>query len=226
MNTNFDAIDFPRNSISPDSKQKLESPPGWTLTWEKESLVSAFQIGMVMPRRLNPGPLAAAMSGNASVSLLFYFFVIFMFQVLRDIKIHPMNYFFLAASFFAFNLLFSYLVDHVDVKLAFAISSLVSLFLVVSYLRLVVGARFALVEAGISQLVYQVLFSLAHFFEGFTGLTITIGAIVTLAVVMRLTAKIDWEQVFRDREWGRLPRFRKAERAPGPVVSQTGPGAE
>ena len=32
----------------------------------------------------------------------------------------------------------------------------------------------------------------AFFLPGFTGLTITIGAIVTLFVVMQMTARIDW----------------------------------
>jgi len=208
MTTNFEAIDFPRNSISPDRKEKLEDGPGWELVWEKESLVSAFQIGMVMPRLLNPGPLASAMSGHAPVSLLFFFFVIFLLQVLRGIKVHPMNYFFLAASFFAFNLLFSYLVDHVDIKLAFAVSSAVSILLVVSYLSRMAGIRFAFLGAGISQLIFQVMFSFAHFFEGYTGLSITVGAIFTLAVVMHMTARIDWEDKFKDSEWGGWRRRR------------------
>jgi hypothetical protein len=63
---------------------------------------------------------------------------------------------------------------------------------VVSYLRIAIGPRFAFVEAGLTQLVYLVGFSYAFFLDGFTGLAITIGAIVTLFVVMQLTARIDW----------------------------------
>ncbi len=204
MNTNFDDVDFPRNSISPDKKTKKKDGAGWTLEWDKESLVSAFQIGMVMPTRLNPGPLASSMSGHAPVSLVFFFFVIFLLQVLKGIKIHPMNYFFLAASFFSFNLLFGYLVDHLSLHWAFAISSAVSIFLVVSYLKVAVGARFAIIEAGISQFIFQILFAFAHFFEGYTGLAITIGAILTLAAVMHLTARLDWEAIFKDKTWSRM----------------------
>ena len=215
MTTDFDDIDFPSGSISPDRKENLDGE-GWKLVWEKSSMVSAAKIGMACPHRLNPGPLASAMSGHAPVSLLFFFFVIILIQEMRSLKIHPMNYFFLAASFFAFNLLFSYLVDHIDVKLAFAISSVVSISLVVSYLRLVVGLGFAIKVAGLSQLVYQVLFGVAHFFEGFTGLTITIGAIATLALVMHVTAKIDWEAAFKDKGWGKLPSIRKKAGADQP----------
>jgi hypothetical protein len=62
----------------------------------------------------------------------------------------------------------------------------------VSYLRLVIGMRFAAVEAGISQFIYLVLFSYAFFFKGFTGLAITIGSILTLFAVMQTTGRIRW----------------------------------
>jgi len=197
MNTNFDAIDFPPKSISPGIVEK--TPEGYRLTWKHENLISGFQVGMVMPEKLNPGPLASQISFFAPVSLLFFFFVIFVLSVIKGLRIHPMNYFFLAAAFFAFHLLFAYLVDHIDIHVAFIISSAVSIGLVVSYLRLVVGTRFALIEAGLSQFIYLVLFSYAHFFRGLTGLTVTIGAILTLFVMMQLTGRIDWEKKFQAR---------------------------
>jgi hypothetical protein len=103
-----------------------------------------------------------------------------------------MHYFFLAASFFAFHLLLAYLVDHISIHAAFVICSAVSIFLVVSYMRIVAGQRFAFVEVALTQLVYLVGFSYAFFFNGFTGLAVTIGAIVTLFIVMQMTARIDW----------------------------------
>jgi len=45
-----------------------------------------------------------------------------------------------------------------------------------------------------------VFFSYAFFFEGYTGLTVTAGAIVTLFVLMQLTAKVDWGVVLARRE--------------------------
>ena len=120
----------------------------------------------------------------------------FIITTLRGINLHPMNYFFLAAAFFAFHLLLAYLVDHVSIHIAFLICSLVSIFLVVSYLRLVVGMRFAAMEAGFAQLIYLVLFSYAFFFKGLTGLAVTIGSIVTLFVIMQMTGRINWEEKF------------------------------
>ena len=194
MHTNFRDIDFAENTLSPTEKRATAN--GWDLTWKYSNLISGFQIGMTMPGKLQPGPLAGQISYFAPVSLLFFFFLMFIITTMRGIDLHPMNYFFLATSFFAFHLLLAYLVDHISIHVAFAICSAVSIFLVVSYLRIVVGPKFAFVEAGLAQFIYLVLFSYAFFFKGFTGLSITIGAIVTLFVVMQMTAKIKWTERF------------------------------
>ena len=114
------------------------------------------------------------------------------------VSLHPMNYFFLAAGCFAFQLLFAYLVDLIALPLAFVISALVSLALVSGYLFAAVGRRFAQLAAA-AQFAYMVLFSYSFFFEGLTGLTITIGAIVTLALLMAATAKVNWADKFAAR---------------------------
>jgi hypothetical protein len=195
MTTNFDKIDFPTNSMSPSQKEQI--PGRWKLTWAYTNLLSGRPIGMRMPNLLNPGPWASKIIFFAPVSLFLFFFLLFLFTTIRSVKIHPMNYFFIGTAFFAYHLLLAYLVDHISIHLAFWICSAVSIFLTVSYMRLVVGARFALVEAGISQFVYLVLFSYTFFFEGYTGLVVTIMCIITLFVVMQFTGRVDWETVFR-----------------------------
>ncbi len=194
MTTDFDGIDFPEKAMSPSTKKKIKG--GWELEWKYKNLLSGINIGLVMPQKLNPGPFASEVSFFAPVSLFFFFFLMFIITTIKGIKIHPLNYFFLAAAFFAFHLLLAYLADVVDIYMAFAIASVVSIFLVISYMRLVVGTKFALVEVGLSQFVYLVVFSSAFFLQGYTGLTITILAVVTLYVIMQITAKVDWEKQF------------------------------
>ena len=194
MKTNFKDIDFPDNTISPS--EKTETATGWDLTWSYKNLLSGYQIAMVMPEKLQPGPLAGKISFFAPVSLFFFFFLLLIITTIRGIELHPMNYFFLAAAFFSFHLLLAYLVDHVSIHLAFVISSLVSIFLVVTYLRLVVGMRFAGREAALAQFVYLVMFSYAFFLKGFTGLAITIGSVTTLFVAMQITGRIRWADRF------------------------------
>jgi len=192
MTTNFKEIDFADDTLSPTAKEQQTA--GWRLTWQYSNLVSGFQIGMTMPGKLQPGPLAGEISYFAPVSLFFFFFLMFILTTLREIELHPMNYFFLAAAFFAFHLLLAYLVDLISIHLAMVIASLASIALVVSYLRLVVGPRFAAIEAGGAQLIYLVLFSYAFFWKGFTGLSITIISIATLFIVMQATGRIRWSE--------------------------------
>jgi len=194
MKTNFKDIDFPDNTLSPS--HKLETDKGWDLTWSFKNLLSGYQIAMVMPEKLQPGPLAGRISLFAPVSLFFFFFIMLIITTMRRIELHPMNYFFLAAAFFSFHLLLAYLVDHVSIHVAFAISAAVSVFLVVSYLRLVVGLHFASREAALAQFIYLVMFSYAFFLKGFTGLAITTGSVVTLFVVMQVTGRIRWADKF------------------------------
>jgi inner membrane protein involved in colicin E2 resistance len=196
VNTNFKNIDFAEDSLSPT--QKTETPSGWELTWKYANLVSGFSINLRMPEKIQPGPLAGRISYFAPVSLFFFFFLIFVITTMRGIPLHPVNYFFLATAFFAFHLLLAYLVDHISIHIAMIICSVVSVFLVVSYLRVVVGPMFAFREAALGQVVYLVLFSYAFFWQGFTGLSITVVAIVTLFVVMQATARVNWTEKFHN----------------------------
>jgi hypothetical protein len=195
MRTDFDAIDFPEHSRAPLEKTRTDT--GWTLTWQYDNLLSGLQVGMVMPEKLNPGPWVQRVTWSAPVSLALFFFLVFIIAVLRGVNIHPVNYFFIACGFFAYHLLLAYLVDHINIHLAFWICSAVSIFLVVSYMRLVTGMRFATTTVGLAQLVYLVLFSYTFFFRGFTGLAITVMAIITLFIVMQATGRVDWEQLFK-----------------------------
>ncbi len=195
MRTDFSKIDFPAYTLSPSDKEATSG--GWLLDWRFEQVVTGHGVGMIMPERIQPGELAAALSFSAPISLLFFFVVVFVLATLRGIDVHPLNYLLIAAAFFSFHLLFGYVVDHVDVVSAFALCSAVSMLLVTTYLRLVVSSRFAFVEAALAQLVYLIGFSLAHFFEGFTGLTVTVLSILTLFLVMQLTGRVRWSEALR-----------------------------
>lgn len=194
LTTDFDDVDFPAGSMSPTVNAPREG--GRELTWHFGRLLTSRTIGLDLPNRQNPGPLAARITYFAPVSLLFFLSVMVILGMLRDQSLHPMHYAFLSAAFFAFHLLLAYLVDVISIHGAFAIASATSVFLVVSYLRVVVGARVAIREAGLAQFIFLVLFSYAFFFEGYTGLTITVGAIITLFVLMQATARVDWGRVF------------------------------
>lgn len=197
VTTDFKDVDFPDQTLPPTTK--VAEGDGWKLGWEYTNLIAGKDIAVKVPQKLNPGPFVQRVTVFAPVALFFFFFVLLMIMVLRKIPLHPMHFFFLAAGFFSFHLLFAYLVDHFSLMQSFVASSVVALALTISYLRLVVGARFALLEAGVSELVFLVAFTYSFFFEGYTGLTITILAIATLFVMMQLTGRVNWSQVFEKK---------------------------
>jgi hypothetical protein len=190
MTTDFADIDFPSSTLSPSTRER--SGGGYNLVWAFEQVVTGHAIGMAMPARVQPGQLAASLSFSAPISLGFFFVLLLVLGRLRGLDLHPVNYLFIGAAFFSFHLLFAYSVDHLPLVPAFAIASGTSVLLVVSYLRLVVSPRFAFVEAAAAQLVYLIGFSLAHFWEGFTGLAVTVLSVLTLFVLMQLTGRVRW----------------------------------
>ncbi len=192
--TNVDHVDFPIGTLSPSRKERVGR--GERLTWAFSSLVAGQNVGIELPAKLNPGPVAARIAFFAPVGLLFFITVMVIVGVVRERSLHPMNYFFVSAAFFAFHLLFAYLVDVLDVFVAFGISAATSVLLVVSYLRIVQGTKIAFMEAGIAQMLFLVGFSFAFFREGEAGLTVTIGAVLTLFFLMQLTARVKWPEKF------------------------------
>tara|TARA_R110002096_G_scaffold77495_1_gene182451 strand:+ start:215 stop:1468 length:1254 start_codon:yes stop_codon:yes gene_type:complete len=216
MTTNFDDFDIPAGSESPTSRKKTDEG-GWALTWQYSDVIGARAIAMDMPAVTNPGPVAARITFFAPVSLVFFFAVLIIFGSLREINLHPMNYFLLAAGCFAFQLLFAYLVDLMPVMIAFGIAAAVSLTLVTGYLVAVAGAGFAKIAAA-AQFAYMVLFSYSFFFDGLTGITITIGAIITLALLMGFTAKTDWGEVLANAK----PKKRIKKSSPEPPAMPPG----
>lgn len=217
MRTDFADIDFPEESIAPSEKNRHGQ--GWELAWRFTNLITGVDIAMAMPQKLNPGPWVRDITYFAPVSLFLFLFTMLVFTTVNRVKVHPMNYFFISSAFFAFHLLLAYLVDHISIHVAFWIAATVSIFLVISYMRLVVGARFAFITIGISQFVYLVVFSYTFFFKGYTGLSVTLLSIVTLFVVMQASAKVDWEEAFAKkgpcpRTGGRDFRFEPATEKP------------
>jgi len=136
MRTDFHAIDFPPGTVSPTG-ERAGQRGGADVALREPGDGPAHRDGPARPPQpgpaggahhvLRPGLAALLPDGPGHPG------------VLRDRSLHPVNYGFLSAAFFAFHLLLAYLVDHVQIHLAFTIASLVSVGLVTSYLRIVAG---------------------------------------------------------------------------------------
>jgi hypothetical protein len=197
--TDFSDIDFAPGSLSPMASEPA-SGGGLELAWQAEDLITQQNIGILIPEKLNPGPLTARITFFAPVCLIFFFVLIATINIIYKVDIHPMHYLFVVAGFFSFHLLFAYFVDVLNVHLAFVLAAIIAVSLVTSYLSAALHGKFPWKVAVAGQLFYLVLFSYSFFLKGITGLTIAIGSVVTLAVLMRVTAHLDWNEIFKTPE--------------------------
>ena len=216
VKTAFDDVDYTEASLSPMHSEKTRD--GMFLEWRATDLITSSDIGIIIPQKLNPGPLTSRITYFAPVCLIFFFVLIATITVKYEIDIHPMHYLFVAAGFFAFHLLLTYFVGHINVHLAFVISAVTSVALVTGYLSAALGRKFPWKIAIAGQLFFLVLFSYSFFIKGVTGLTVAIGSVVTLAILMRVTASLDWNNVFAKRA-----KFRKTDGRM--VLQEDGPPA-
>ena len=197
METDFQEIDFPIGTGSPSERDEIDN--GWKFVWAYPDVIAAPSIGMSMPNILNAGPIASRIAFFAPISLLFFLAVLVLQGIETGRNMHPMNYFFLSAAFFAFHILFSYLVDIMTLYYAFSVASLVSLGLVGGYVRIVSRGTLTY-QALVAQAIYLILFSYTFFIPGLTGLAITIGAVATLAILMFRSARINWSDRFSKQQ--------------------------
>ncbi len=198
MTTDFPEISFPVGTGSPRDADRARVGNGWSLAWNYPDVLAVPSIGMEMPKLLNAGPVATRIAFFAPVSLVFFITVLLLVGGLKGVTLHPMHVFFVSAGFFAFHLLFAYLVDLLPIFPSFAIAAVVSLALVCGYLK-AVGGRALFMVALPAQLAFLVLFSASFFFDGLTGITLTLCGVATLALLMMMTARVDWKSQFTRR---------------------------
>ena len=195
IHTDFEH-DFADNTLSPSSIRNLDNLNELISIWKANDLITRQAMGVKLPAKLNPGPLASRITFFGPVCLIFFFVLIAVIDIVKKVGIHPMHYLFVSAGFFAFHLLFSYLVDQIDIQVSFWIAATTSVLLVIIYLKSALNKGFPWVIAALGQMCFLVLFSYSFFLKGTTGLTVAVGSVLTLAIIMKVTAKIDWEEVF------------------------------
>lgn len=195
INTDFNNFNFSSGSISPT--KKIKNKKGYSLIWDLNNSITSRDIILIIPNKINPGVIISKTIFFAPVSLLFFFFVIVIFTIIFNINIHPFNYFFLGATFFAFHLMYAYFSDHMNIHLSFVISSLISIILTITYLRLFTPKKMAFFIAPLCQLIFLIIFSFSFFLKGTTGITVTVCSVLTLFILMQITGKINWDEVFK-----------------------------
>ncbi|MGY6040289.1 cell envelope integrity protein CreD [Aeromonas sp. AE23HZ002T15] len=134
----------------------------------------------------------------AKYALLFIgltFLSFFMFELLKGLRVHPIQYALVGMGLVVFYLVLLALTEHIGFGLAYLAASLASVALNGFYLSHVLGGtRQGLGFAALLGLVYSILFGLLQAEE----IALLLGALLlfaVLALIMLLTRKLDWYQL-------------------------------
>lgn len=135
---------------------------------------------------------------SVKYALLFIFFTFtafFLFEVLGDLRIHPVQYLLVGLALCVFYLLLLSLSEHIAFGWAYAVAAAATVGLISSYVSLVLKkrGRIALMSLLLGGL-YGFLYVLLQL-EDFALLLGSLGLFSMLALVMFLTRKINWYEV-------------------------------
>jgi len=198
ITTDFTGFNFPDGSVSPTKTESVDG--GYRLHWSYDKLFSGAAVGLELPDKQNPGPVMIDICRYGPLGLLLFFAALTLFSVESGLRTHPVHFILLGAAYFTFHLLLVYLGDVVKLGPALAIAAAVSITLSLAYGWKVFGPNFSLRRVLPALVLYLVLFSCAFLVEGFKGLPLIGILVVTLHLVMQLSAKVDWSEL-ENREY-------------------------
>lgn len=190
--TDFTDVTLADGSMAP--KTNSSDSKGTAITWKGSNLILDQGIGLKFGISANYGKLFSKIFFYAPLVIALFLAFLLIFTASQGIRLHPMHYCFITAGFFVFYLLGSYLVTYLHVIAAILASLAVSSAITWYYSRLI-GKGKALEKVVLLCLgVFQWFFSAAFFFPEHTGLLITLASIGALVVLMKITAKTEWEE--------------------------------
>jgi inner membrane protein len=151
---------------------------------------SAFGVKLQQPGGVYQQNDRANKYGLLFIALTFVAF--FLFEVLKGLKLHPVQYLLVGAAMASFFVLLLALSEQIGFGAAYAVASASVVLIVGGYATAALRARAAgLTLGGVLALVYAILYGLI----GAEQYALLIGSVVLVAVVallMYLTRRIDW----------------------------------
>jgi inner membrane protein len=151
---------------------------------------SAFGVTFYQPVSLYQQTLRAAKYAVLFIGMSFVAY--FLFEVMVDLRLHPLQYLLVGFSNALFYLLLLSLAEHIGFQWAYLASAVASISLIAGYSVAVLdrrsrGLMMALVLAALYSFLYMTLRA-----ETYALLAGALGLWATLATIMFLTRRIDW----------------------------------
>lgn len=205
MLTDFVGYDFPDGGLSPTAN--VGKGGGAKVTWNYQQLLSGGKASIEIPQRENPGPKLIDICLYAPFGLGLFLVMMVVTSMVSGYSLDPVHLILCTAGYFAFHLQLVYFADQLGIGWAFALSALVSIMLVQTYLARLFGIPYVLKVGGWIQLLYLVGFSTSFLNEQMRGLPLVGIMLLTLAVLMHLSVGTTPEFFQRELSTDSSPSF-------------------
>jgi inner membrane protein len=195
----FTGSSLPNHKTTPDGFsakwQSMDLKRGFPQSWSdseyyNEIANSAFGVDLIIPV-----DIYQKSERSVKYALLFIgltFLVIFFIEMISKQKIHPVQYLLTGAALIVFYSLLLALSEHLPFTLAYLISSMGIITLIVSYSNSIFSERrYTLISAIVLVVLYSFLFVILQISD-MALLVGNIGLFIAIALVMFFSRKIDW----------------------------------
>jgi inner membrane protein len=152
----------------------------------------AFGVDFLLPANQYQKSMRSAKYAMLVISLTFLVF--FFIQVLQRINLHSLQYILVGLALVIFYTLLVSISEFLSFNSAYLIASSATILLVVFYMQgILKNAKFSAIIFGFMTLIYGFIFTIINLED--TSLLIgSIGLFLTLAVVMIISRKVNWNQ--------------------------------
>lgn len=151
---------------------------------------SSFGVALYQPVDVYQRNVRAGKYGLLFVALSFVVF--FLFEVLRKLRVHPVQYLLVGAALTTFYVVLLALSEQIGFGAAYAVAALAVALIVGGYAAAVLRARRAgALLGGVLALIYAMLYGLIAA-EQYALLVGALVLLATVALLMYLTRRIDW----------------------------------
>jgi len=151
---------------------------------------SAFGVELYQPVDVYQRNERAGKYGLLFIAMTFVAF--FLFEVLKRLRVHPVQYLLIGAAMATFYVLLLALSEQIGFGAAYAVAAAAVVVIVAGYAMAVLQARRAgLLLGGVLAMVYAMLYGLVAA-EQYALLTGSVALLATVALMMYLTRRIDW----------------------------------
>jgi inner membrane protein len=174
-------------------------PQAWVDTSDPHDLITASQFGAELISPVDHYRMSERSTKYAVLFLTLTFSLLWLFDTLVGVRVHPIQYLLVGAAVCMFYLLELSLSEHLGFVRAYGIAAFGVVALVAAYTKAVLGSTArGTVMAGSTASLYAYLFALLTL-ERYALLVGSLGLFSALATVMHLTRTVDWDRVGRPR---------------------------